>query len=82
VLVNAHMDGRMLRKHARLDEPGERMLAYTGEKGLLSGRGQHRTLRVARTIADLAGRERVEAGHVARALSLRPEPGLSSRRAA
>jgi magnesium chelatase family protein len=82
VLVNAHMDGRMLREHARLDEPGERMLAHAREKGLLSGRGQHRALRVARTIADLDHSERVEADHVAQALSLRPEPGLSNRRAA
>lgn len=82
VLVNARMDGAMLREHARLDEPGERMLAHAREQGLLSGRGQHRALRVARTIADLDGRERVQAKHLAEALSLRPEPGLSTRRAA
>jgi magnesium chelatase family protein len=82
VLLNARMDGAMLREHARLDEPGERMLAHAREQGLLSGRGQHRALRVARTIADLAGRDRVEAEHLADALSLRPEPGLSNRRAA
>jgi magnesium chelatase family protein len=81
-LVNAHMDSQMLREHARLDAPGERMLSRARERGVLSGRGQHRALRVARTIADLARRERVEAEHVAQALSLRPEPGLSSRRAA
>jgi len=37
----------------------------------LSARGYHRVLRVARTIADLAGCERVEAAHVAEAVSLR-----------
>jgi magnesium chelatase family protein len=82
VLVNARMDGAMLREHARPDEAGERMLAHAREKGLLSGRGQHRALRVARTIADLDGRERVQAKHLAEALALRPDPGLSNRRAA
>jgi magnesium chelatase family protein len=82
VLVNAQMDARMLRRHARLDEHGEQMLAHWRERGLLSARGQHRALRVARTIADLKRSERVEAEHLARALSLRPEAGLAGRRAA
>jgi magnesium chelatase family protein len=82
VLVNAQMDARMLRRHVRLDEHGEQMLARWRERGLLSARGQHRSLRVARTIADLRRSERVEAEHLARALSLRPEAGLSGRRAA
>lgn len=82
VLVNAQMDAQMLRRHIKLDERGERILAATREKGLLSGRGQHRALRVARTIADLAGRERVEGLHVSQALSLRPEAGFSGSRAA
>jgi magnesium chelatase family protein len=82
ILVNAQMDSPMLRRHVKLDEHCERMLAQTGERGLLSGRGQHRALRVARTIADLARRERVEAKHLSQALALRPEAGLSSRRAA
>jgi predicted ATPase with chaperone activity len=37
---------------------------------------------VARTVADLDRRERVEAKHISQALTLRPEAGLSSRRAA
>jgi magnesium chelatase family protein len=81
-LVNAQMDGAMLREHAKLDERGEQMLASAREKGLLSGRGQHRALCVARTIADLAGGGRVQAEHLADALSLRPQAGLSTRRAA
>jgi magnesium chelatase family protein len=82
VLVNAYMDARMLRKHVKLDERGESTLARWRERGLLSARGQHRALRVARTIADLKHSERVNAEHLAGALSLRPEAGLPSRRAA
>jgi len=80
--VNAHMDVRMLERHARLDERGERMLKEAQAKGTLSARGQHRTLRVARTIADLNGCERVRVRDVGVALSLRPDTGLRGSRAA
>jgi magnesium chelatase family protein len=80
--VNAHMDVRMLERHARLDEQGQRMLKDAQAKGTLSARGQHRTLRVARTIADLNGCERVRIRDVGVALSLRPEAGLHGSRAA
>jgi magnesium chelatase family protein len=80
--VNAHMDVRMLERHARLDEPGQRMLRDAHARGTLSARGQHRTLRMARTIADLSGCERVRARDVGVALSLRAETGLRDSRAA
>lgn len=82
ILVNAQMDATMLRKHVRLDEAGHDLLRGTRERGVLSARGQHRALRVARTISDLDGCERVKAKHLARALSWRPEAGLGGRRAA
>ena len=77
ILVNAQMDTPMLRRHVRLDERCESMMADAGERGLLSARAQHRSLRVARTVADLEGRERVQAKHLSRALALRPEAALS-----
>jgi magnesium chelatase family protein len=80
--VNAHMDVNMLERHARLDESGQRMLRDAQSRGTLSARGQHRTLRVARTIADLNGCERVRMRDVGVALSLRPETGLRGSRAA
>jgi magnesium chelatase family protein len=82
VTVNAHMDARMLERHSKLDEEGRRMLGDAQAKGKLSARGQHRTLRVARTIADLNGCERVRMRDVGVALSLRPETGLRGSRAA
>jgi magnesium chelatase family protein len=82
VSVNAEMDTSMLERHARLDEDGEELLRKAQAKGTLSTRGQHRTLRVARTIADLNGSERVRTRDVGVALSLRPETGLQSSRAA
>ena len=53
--MNAHMDGRLLARHARLDDAAERVLRTAQEHGLVSARGATRMLRVARTIADLDG---------------------------
>ncbi len=80
--VNAHMDVSTLERHARLDEKGQQMLRDAQARGTLSARGQHRTLRIARTIADLNGCERVRMRDVGVALSLRPETGLHGSRAA
>jgi magnesium chelatase family protein len=82
VTVNAHMDVRMLQRHVRLDGRSETMVIRARESGLLSARGQHRVLRVARTIADLNGSERVRARDVGGALALRPEASLAGNRAA
>ncbi len=73
VAVNAHMDVGMLRRHAQLDAGCEQLLRRAAAEGLLSMRGRHRAQRVARTIADLAGRERVGVADVRAALALRPE---------
>jgi len=72
VLVNAHMTSSMLRAQVKLDERAEQMLARVRERAVLSARGVHRTLRVARTIADLEAHAQVEHADLAMALSLRP----------
>jgi magnesium chelatase family protein len=82
VMVNAHMDVPMLARHVRLEERAEELLRKNQERGLLSARGQHRVLRVARTIADLNGSERVRARDVGSALALRSEAQHAGSRAA
>jgi magnesium chelatase family protein len=82
ILVNAQMDARTLREHVALDRTCEKMLADAHEQGLLSVRGAHRALRVARTIADLDACANVQSKHLGDALSSRPEVCLSGRRAA
>jgi magnesium chelatase family protein len=82
IAVNARMDGRMLRRHVRLDRRGEEMLRVARQRGLLSARGEHRVLRVARTIADLDASERVRARDLGAALTLRPTSTLAGARAA
>jgi magnesium chelatase family protein len=82
VSLNAHMDAPILGRHVRLDAKGEAMMRRAREQGLLSARGQHRLLRVARTIADLNGSGRVRARDLGAALALRPEMNLTAKRAA
>lgn len=69
--TNAEADGELLERVATPDEPGRKLLADAAAAMRLSARGFHRVLRVARTIADLAGAEQVGRIHVAEALSYR-----------
>ncbi|MEA3057299.1 MAG: magnesium chelatase family protein [Sphingomonadales bacterium] len=71
VRTNAEADGELLDTVATPDEPGRKLLADAAAAMRLSARGFHRVLRVARTIADLAGAEQVGRIHVAEALSYR-----------
>lgn len=68
---NAQMPGAMARREARLTDPAEALLSAAVESLMLSGRSFDRALKVARTIADLAGHDRVEAEDMAEALSYR-----------
>jgi magnesium chelatase family protein len=82
ITLNAHMDVRLLQRHARLGDRGCEMLRTARQSGLLTTRGEHRVLRVARTIADLHGSARVRARDLGAALALRPDASLAGSRAA
>ena len=74
IRTNAEADGALLERVATPDEPGRKLLAQAAEQMRLSARGYHRVLRVARSIADLAGADAVARLHVAEALSYRRRP--------
>jgi magnesium chelatase family protein len=70
---NAAMSGREILTAARSTAPARRLLALSGERLHLSARGFFRVLRVARTISDLAGDDRVGEDALAEALHYRIE---------
>ncbi len=71
VYCNAQMSARLLEQYARPDAEGAKRLSMAMKALDLSARAYERILKVARTIADLDGKENIEAAHVAEAVSYR-----------
>jgi magnesium chelatase family protein len=71
IQCNAEMTTRHMRRACELDPASRRLLFTAIERLGLSARAHDRILKVARTIADLAGEERVSASHVAEAVQYR-----------
>ena len=76
--VNARMNSSDIERYARPDEEGARLIDRAMNHFSLSARSYHRILKIARTIADQAGSEGVNATHVAEALQYRGEDLLNA----
>ena len=71
IQCNAEMTSRHMRRACEFDPTSRRLLFAAIERLGLSARAHDRILKVARTIADLAGEERVNTAHVAEAVQYR-----------
>lgn len=69
--TNAEMTSRETKVHCQLDKAGESLLKKIFDKNLFSARAHDRILRVARTIADMAGSEDIHVEHLAESLQFR-----------
>jgi len=72
LLANADMGPAEVRIHCTVDEGGTSLLRAAMQQLHMSARAYHRILKLARTIADLAGSESIEPAHLAEAIQYRP----------
>ncbi len=69
---NADMGPAEVRQYCQVDEAGRSLLRAAMQQLQMSARAFHRVLKLARTIADLAGAENIETAHLAEAIQYRP----------
>ncbi len=73
VVCNADMRIGEVRKFCQLQDEGQSLMRSAMSQLQLSARAYHRILKLARTIADLAGSENIQSAHLAEALQYRPK---------
>ena len=71
IYSNSELTPNLIEKYCKLDTSSKIILQKSFEKLGLSARAYHRILKVSRTIADLDGKEQIEAKHVAEAIQYR-----------
>ncbi len=72
---NGELDAGLIQSRVRLDDEAQATLGGAYLNGHLSARGRHRVVRVAQTVADLEGRERIGVADMLKALHLRQRVG-------
>jgi magnesium chelatase family protein len=73
IVCNADMRIGEIRQFCRLQDEGQSLMRSAMSQLNLSARAYHRILKLARTIADLAGNEEIQSVHLAEALQYRPK---------
>jgi magnesium chelatase family protein len=76
-VTNAELSGDALLHWCQPEPAGEALLLTASRRLAWSGRSVHRTLRVARTIADLSGAQTITQGHIAEAIQFRKQLQVS-----
>jgi magnesium chelatase family protein len=69
---NADMGPAEVRTYCQVDDAGRNLLRAAMQQLQMSARAYHRILKLARTIADLAGSDEIETSHLAEAIQYRP----------
>ena len=69
---NADMGPAEIRQYCQVDEAAQSLLKAAMQQMHLSARAYHRVLKLARTIADLAGSEDIQTAYIAEAIQYRP----------
>jgi len=77
IVCNADMRVGEIRQFCKVGDEGQRLMRAAMTQLNLSARAYHRILKLARTIADLAGSEEIQSVHLAEALQYRPKLMLS-----
>jgi magnesium chelatase family protein len=72
ITSNADMGPGDVRRICRLDDAGRSLVRAAMQQLQMSARAFHRILKLSRTIADLAGSEKIETAHLAEAIQYRP----------
>jgi magnesium chelatase family protein len=72
IYCNADMRPAEIRKYCTLDQTGQSLMRSAMSQLQLTARAYHRVLKLARTVADLAGAEQIGPSHLAEALQYRP----------
>jgi len=73
IICNADMHVGEIRQFCKLQDEGQSLMRAAMSQMNLSARAYHRILKLARTIADLAGSEEIQSAHLAEALQYRPK---------
>ena len=73
ITSNAEMNNKQLKAFCNLDDQSILLLKQAISKLNLSARAFHRVIKIARTIADLEGSEKIKSNHIAEALQYRPQ---------
>ena len=72
IVVNGDMGPAEVQRYCQLQENGKNLMQAAARQMDLSARAYHRILKLARTIADLAGEDEIDTPHLAEALQYRP----------